>query len=166
MQLSAQQWVGPSHLNCVLAFLLLIWPIWALMFHPQHHWLCAPGQRLKSHGLKISLGFIVFKNCSYLQEKLVGKQDGLAVCVNFYTPDISAFTETRLNSGIINYHIIHNSTSYKGEEGEIVWERGYCIMWGDPETCLDISDNKIYLSLQLVSGLLGSCLKVPSSRQS
>lgn len=47
----------------------------------------------------------------------MGKQDGLAVCVNFYTPDISAFTETRLNSGIINYHIIHNSTSYKGEGG-------------------------------------------------
>lgn len=44
----------------------------------------------------------------------MGKQDGLAVNVNSYSPDILAFTET----WIINNPIILNSTSYKEGERE------------------------------------------------
>lgn len=57
----------------------------------------------------------------------MGQQDGLAVSVNSYAPDILAFTETWLNSRIINNPIILNSTSYKGGRGEIDLEVGYWV---------------------------------------
>jgi len=89
----------------------------------------------------------------------MGKQEGLAVRVNSYTPDILAFTETRLNSRIINNLIIPNNTSYKGEKRELDLEGGYCVTQGHSRKCLDVSNDKIDLSLWLVSGLLGPCLK-------
>lgn len=89
----------------------------------------------------------------------MGKQDGLAVHVNSYTPDTLAFTETWLHSRIINNPIILNNTSYKGEKGEIDLEEGCWVTQGHSRTCLDVSDDKIDLNLWLVSVLLVPCLK-------
>lgn len=91
--------------------------------------------------------------------KFIAEVYGLLVRVNSYTPDILAFTETWLNSRIINNPIILNNTSYKGEKGEIELEGGYWVTQGHSRPCLDVSNDKIDLNLWLVSGLLGPCLK-------
>lgn len=51
-----------------------------------------------------------------------------------------------------------NNTSYKGEMGKIGLE-GYWVTQGHSRTCLDVSEDKIDLSLWLVSDLLAPCLK-------
>lgn len=77
--------------------------------------------------------------------KSMSKQNGLAACVNSYTPDILAFMETWLNSGIINNPIVLNNTSYKGEKEEIDLEEGCWAAWGHFRTCPDVSCGNIDL---------------------